>query len=49
MSTLRPCTALSHPPMGNSYWSKTCTAQSTRQLSQQQQANYSSSIFAVSG
>jgi hypothetical protein len=33
--------------MGNSYWSKACSAQLTRTLSQQQ-ANYGGSIFAVS-
>ena len=34
--------------MGNSYWSKACSAQATRTPSQLQQANYGGNIFAVS-
>jgi hypothetical protein len=34
--------------MGNSYWSKACSAQFNRPLSQLQQANYGGNIFAVS-
>ena len=34
--------------MGNSYWSKACSAQVIRTPSQLQQANYGGSIFAVS-
>ena len=34
--------------MGNSYWSKACSAQTTRTPSQLQQANYGGCIFAVS-
>jgi hypothetical protein len=34
--------------MGNSYWSKACADQTTRTLSQQQQANDGGCIFAAS-
>ena len=34
--------------MGNSYWSKACSAQAARTPSQLQQANFGGSIFAVS-
>jgi len=33
--------------MGNSYWSKACSAQATRTPSQLNQANYGGSILAV--
>jgi hypothetical protein len=34
--------------MGDSYWSKACSAQAARTPSQLQQANFGGSIFAVS-
>jgi hypothetical protein len=42
------CLHLCALPMGNSYWSKACSAQAARTPLQLQQANYGGCIFAVS-
>ena len=42
------CRHLCTLPMGNSYWSKACSAQAARTPLQLQQANYGGCIFAVS-